>query len=256
VRTQDGSGSGWAAAESFRSGAVDTRRITDRAIRKALDSQKPTPIEPGTYPVVLENSATGDMINLYRWNLGRRGADEGRSFFSDPVKGTKIGEKLFSEKITIYSDPMHPVVPARPWGDDGLPLGRTVWVDRGVQKNLSTGRYWAKEKGLQVVPWASNVIMEGEEHSLDELIASMDYGLLVTSFWYIRQVDPKTILYTGLTRDGVFLVEKGKITRPVIKDVEMMSRPERVVTREGNAPMLAPAIKVKEFHFTSVSTST
>jgi predicted Zn-dependent protease len=268
VRTKDGSGSGWSAAESFRGGAIDSRRVTTRAIAKAIDSQKPATIEPGAYPVILENSATGDMLNLYRWSLGRRGADEGRSFFSDPTKGTKIGEKLFSDAITIYSDPMNPIVPSTPWGDDGLPLGRTVWVDRGVQKNLAVGRFWAKEKGLSVVPWGSNIIMEGQDHSLDDLIAAMDHGLLVTSFWYIRQVDPKTILYTGLTRDGVFLIEKGKIVRPVInlrwnespvalfKGVDMMSRPERVVTREGNEPMLAPALKLKEFHFTSVSTST
>jgi predicted Zn-dependent protease len=268
VRTGDGTGSGWAAAESFRTGAIDSHAITERAIRKAVDSQKPAPIEPRTYPVILEPSAAGDMLKLFIWSLGRRAADEGRSFFSDPAHGTKLGEKLFSDKITIYSDPMDPVVPSDPWGDDGLPLERTIWVDRGVMKNLYVGRYWGKEKGLDVVPYGSNVIMAGEEHSLDDLVASMDHGLLVTSFWYIREVDPKTILYTGLTRDGVFLIENGKITKPVInlrwnespaaifKGVEMMSRPERIVTREGNSPMLAPALKVQEFHFTSVSTST
>lgn len=268
VRTEDGSGSGWAAAESFRQGGVDARRITERAIAKAIGSQKPTQLDPGTYPVVLEPSPVGDMINLLSWNLDRRAADEGRSYFSDPAKGTKIGEKLFSEKITIYSDPMNPIAPGSPWGGDGTPTKRTMWVEKGVLKNLSVGRYWAREKGLPVIPWGPNMIMEGEDHSIDDLVASTDYGLLVTSFWYIRQVDPKTILFTGLTRDGVFLIEKGKITRPVInfrwnespaalfKGVEMMSRPERVVTREGNAPMIAPAMKVKEFHFTSASTST
>lgn len=268
VRTPDGSGSGWAADESFRAAAIDDRSITARAVEKAIRSQKPGPIEPGAYTVVLEPSAVGDMVNLYRYSLGRRGADEGRSFFSDPKAGTKIGQKLFDDRITIYSDPMHPLVPSTPWGDDGMALGRTVWAEHGVQRSLAVGRYWAQQKNLQPVPFGSNVVMEGEDHSLDELVASTERGLLVTSFWYIRQVDPQTIIYTGLTRDGVFLIEKGKIVRPVInlrwnespiavfRNIEMMGRPERIVTREGNAPMLAPALKVKDFHFTSVSTST
>jgi predicted Zn-dependent protease len=268
MRTPDGSGSGWSAQNSFTVKSVDGRRITDRAIEKALRSQTPQTIEPGKYPVVLEHSPAGDMLNLFIGNIDRRSADEGRSYFSDSQKGTKIGEKLFGDDITIYSDPSHPVVPSSPWGEDGLPLSRTMWVEKGVQQNLACSRYWAKEKNISVLPYGSNVIMEGGDHSLDDLIASMEHGLLITSFWYIREVDPQSILFTGLTRDGVFMVENGKITKPVInlrwnespaaiyKCVEMMSRPERIVTREGNQPMLAPALKVKEFTFTSVSTST
>ncbi|MBS1911925.1 MAG: TldD/PmbA family protein [Bacteroidetes bacterium] len=267
VRTNSGSGSGWAAAESHRAKDIDDNAIALRAANKALLSRSPQPIEPGAYPVILEPSAVGDMLNLYFWSMGRRAADEGRSYFSEPGGGTKIGQKLFDDRLTIYSDPMNPIVPSIPWGDDGLPLGRTVWCENGVQKELPVGRFWAEKNGLKPVPYGSNIIMNGESHTLDELIASMKYGLLVTSFWYIRQVDPKTVVNTGLTRDGVFLIEKGKITKPVInlrwnespiavfKNIEMMSRPERIVTREGNQPMLAPALKLKEFHFTSVSTS-
>lgn len=268
VRSADGNGSGWAAGESFRAGAIDSDRITRRAMEKALGSRNPTALDPGTYPVILEPSAVGDMVKLFRWSLGRRGADEGRSYFADPTSGTKLGQKLFDDRITIYSDPTDPAAPSIPWGEDGLPLGRTMWVERGVVRNLATGRYWAQQKGLQPIPFGSNTIMTGEEHSLDDLVAATDFGLLVTSFWYIREVDPRSILYTGLTRDGLFLIEKGKIVRPVnnfrwnespaaiFKGVEMMSRPERIVTREGNQPTLAPAMKVREFHFTSVSTST
>ncbi len=268
ARTESGSASGWAGTESFQASAVDHSAITRTAIAKAVASANPRPIEPGTYPVILEPSAVGDMLNLYRWNLGRRAADEGRSYYSEPGGANKIGQKLFDDRVTIYSDPMHPLVPSSPWGDDGLPLGRTVWAERGVQRQLAVGRYWGQKNGLAVVPYGSNIIMDGEDHSLDDLVAATERGLLVTSFWYIRQVDPKTILFTGLTRDGVFLIENGKISHPVInlrwnespiavfRNIEMMSRPQRVVTREGNEPMLAPALKVKEFHFTSVSTST
>lgn len=268
VRTEDGQGSGWSAATSYRASDIDPKSLTARSIEKAVRSHNPATIEPGTYQVILEPSAAGDMLSLLQWNLDRRAADEGRSYFSDPTAGTTIGQKLFGDNITIYSDPVHPAVPSTPWGEDGLPLDRTLWVEKGTLKNLAVSRYWAQQKGLAPLPFGSNIIMEGEEHSLDDLVASTDHGLLITSFWYIRQVDPRSILFTGLTRDGVFLIENGKIVRPVInlrwnespaaiyKQVEMMSRPERIVTREGNSPMLAPALKIKEFHFTSVSTST
>jgi predicted Zn-dependent protease len=267
MRTPDGMGSGWCAQESFRAASIDGRRVTDRAIDKALRSHNPEPIDPGKYPVILEASPAGDMLNLFHGNLDRRSADEGRSYFSEKGGGTKLGQSLFGPNITIRSDHTNSVVPSSPWGEDGLPLAPRPWVENGTVKNLAVSRYWGKEKSLPVIPMGSNIMMKGEEHSLDDLIASMDHGLLVTSFWYIREVDPQTILFTGLTRDGVFMIENGKITRPVknmrwnespaaiYKCVEMMSRPERVVTREGNPPMLAPALKLKEFTFTSVSES-
>jgi predicted Zn-dependent protease len=268
ARHEDGNGSGWGAASSHRRQGIDEASVTHRAVRKAIASENPTELPPGTYPVVLEPSAAGDMLNLFVGNLGRRSADEGRSYFSDPKKGTKIGEQLFGPDVTIYSDPTHPIVPSTPWGDDALPLERTVWVDHGTLKALSVGRFWAEKKGLSPLPSGSNIIMEGGTGGVDDLVAATEYGLLVTSFWYIRTVDPRTILHTGLTRDGLFLIEKGKIVRPVVnfrwnespaalfKTIELLGKPERAVTREGNRPMLVPPIKAREFHFTSVSPST
>ncbi len=267
IRTKDDKGSGWAAQDSNAASAIDGSSITVRAIDKALRSHDPQTIDPGVYSVILEHSPAGDMLNLFSGSLDRRSADEGRSFFSNPKGGTTIGENLFGNGITIYSDPSNTEIPSVPWGEDGLPLERTMWVERGVQKNLACSRYWARQKNISPLSGGSNIVMEGGNYSLDDLVASMDYGLLVTSFWYIRQVDPQTMIYTGLTRDGVFLIEKGKITKPVnnmrwnespaaiYKCVEMMTKPERVVTREGNMPMLAPALKVKSFTFTSGSTS-
>jgi predicted Zn-dependent protease len=216
MRTNDGSGSGWNAQESFAAKHIDGSRITARAIQKALASQKPQPIEPGVYPVVLEPSAAGDMLNLLSNSMERRDAEEGRSFFADPVHGSKIGQHVFGDNISIHSDHTHPIVPSIPWGEDGLALGPVSWIERGVLNNLICSRFWASEKGHQRLPAPTNAIMEGDKFSIDDLVASMEHGLLVTSFWYIREVDPRTILYTGLTRDGVFLVEKGKIVRPVI----------------------------------------
>jgi predicted Zn-dependent protease len=141
-------------------------------------------------------------------------------------------------------------------------------VRDGVLENLAVSRYWAEQKHLVPLPFPSNVMMRGEEHTLDDRVAATDYGLLITSFWYIRSLEPQTILNTGLTRDGLFLIERGQITRPVVNFrwnespaallgcVEMMSRPERAVGRQTGWPALVPALKVRAFHFSSVSPST
>jgi len=268
MRREDGNGSGWAAGSSHRPTGVNPESIVARAVTKARHSVDPVELEPGAYPVVLEASCTGDLLQLLYWNLGRRAADEGRSFFSGPNNRLRLGEKLFADGISIYSDPADQIAPSVPWGDDGLPLSKTTWIENGVLKNLGVGRYWGERSGIPVLPLGTNIIMKGGSASLDDLIDATDYGLLVTSFWYIRGVDPRTILHTGLTRDGLFLIEKGKITRPVVNfrwnespasvfaATRMIGRAERVVTREGNPPMVAPPIKADAFRFTSVSPST
>jgi predicted Zn-dependent protease len=268
VRTREGNGSGWSAAESHRADRVDGRSVTDRAVRKALLSREPIELEPRAYTVILEPSAMGDMVNLYYGSLDRRSADEGRSFFSDAEHGTKLEQKLFDDAVTVYSDPTHDLAPSTPWGEDGLPLERVHWVRGGVQRNLFVSRYWAEERSLAPVSRGTNLIMDGGGASMDELVASTEYGLLVTSFWYIRAIDPQTILHTGLTRDGLFLIENGEITRPVVnfrwnespaaifRSIEGLTPAERVVTREGYLPIVAPAAKIREFRFSSVSPST
>lgn len=266
IRTSDGKGSGWAGGESFRISSVGEKHCIDRAIKKALSSHQPQPLEPGIYSVILEPSATGSLLDIFYSHLNRRRADEGRSYFSDSKNGTKIGQKLFGENITIYSDHTDPVLPSVPWGEAGLALDKTIWVENGAITRLPCERYWAQQKKISPQPRGSNIIMAGGNHTIGDLIASTERGLLITSFWYIRSVDPQTLLHTGLTRDGVFLIEKGKIAGPVnnfrwnespaavFQCVDMMSPTERVVIRDENAlPIMAPAIKVKEFHFTSVS---
>ncbi len=268
MRHEGGNGSGWGAGSSHRPSGVDADLLTRRALHKALASRNPVELEPGVYPVVLEPSCVGDMLQLLYWSLGRRGADEGRSFFADGEGGTKLGRELFDRGITISSDPASTIAPSTPWGDDGVPLAKTTWVEKGVLKNLAVGRYWAEKKGIAPLPFGTNIVMEGMDGGVDDLVAATDYGLLVTSFWYIRGVDPRTLLHTGLTRDGLFLIEDGKLTRPVVNfrwnespvsvfaKTEMLGRAERVVTREGNPPMIAPPLKVSEFRFTSLSPST
>jgi predicted Zn-dependent protease len=200
--------------------------------------------------------------------MNARNADEGRSFFSKPGGGNKIGVKVVDERITISSDPLDPEAYANTFSPDGQPISKTTWIENGVVKNLAYDRYWAQKEGKSPVPTSGTVRMSGGAATMDELIASTDRGILLTRFWYLRPVDPRTILYTGLTRDGTFLIERGKITRAIknfrfnespifmLNNLEAMGEPVRVSASEAGGPGLAivvPPIKVRDFNFTSLS---
>lgn len=266
VRTKDGTGSGWAARAANSVGRIDVASLSAAATSKALASVKPRPLPPGTYPAILEPACTASLIGLMRWSMSGRSADEGRSYFSAPGGRTRLGEKLFPEAINIYSDPQSPLAPGRAWSGSGLPLRRRDWIKAGTVSNLTYDRYWAAKKNLEPVPGGSNLIMSGGSGSIDDLVKSMKRGVLITSLWYIRRVDPRTLLYTGLTRDGVFWIEDGKVAYPVtnfrwndspisvLKNVEAMSAPVRVPPRGSTSTsVVAPALKVKAFTLSSVS---
>ena len=265
VRTTDGTGSGWAGADERDWNAVDFRAVADTAIRKARLSQNPVAIEPGRYTVILEPQAVADLVSLLAFALDARSADEGRSAFSKQGGGTKIGDRIVDERITIISDPSDPTLLTQPFDGQGLPLGRQVWIENGVLKNLFYSRFWAQKQGKAVTGFPTSVKLLGGESSVDEMIASTPRGILVTRLWYLRQVDPRTILYTGLTRDGTFLVENGKISKSVrnfrfnesplfmLNNVEALGRPQRIAGAEGGGGMAMPALKVRDFNFTSLS---
>jgi predicted Zn-dependent protease len=268
VRTADGTGSGWAGAVHHDFSRIDARALGARAIDKAKRSVNPVAIEPGRYTVILEPTAVGNLVQLIAFNLGARNADEGRSFFTKPGGGNKIGLKIVDERISIASDPLDPELPAAAFTGEGLPVRRTSWIEKGVVQNLAYDRYWALNKGREPLPGPSTFKMTGGTSTLEELIASTERGLLVTRFWYIRPVDPRTILYTGLTRDGTFLIEKGKITRAVknlrfnespifmLNNIEGMTPSVRVSASEDGSPgfsVMVPAMKIRDFNFTSLS---
>jgi predicted Zn-dependent protease len=268
VRTEDGTGSGWAGATSHDWAHVDAKRLGARAIEKARRSTNAVAVEPGRYTVVLEPTAVGNLVQLMGFAMAARSADEGRSFFSKPGGGTKVGMKVIDERITLTSDPLDPEAYSGTFGGDGLPVRKTTWIENGVVKNLAYDRYWASRKNVAPTPQAGTLRMSGGSATIEELIASTERGLLVTRFWYIRGVDPRTILYTGLTRDGTFLIEKGKITRAVknlrfnespvfmLNNLEAMTKAERVSASESGGPgaaIVVPAIKCREFNFTSLS---
>lgn len=259
VRTADGTGSGYASCDYNDVNLLKSGPVTSLAVQKAQASVNAQAIEPGKYTVILEPTAAADLMRLLTFGLDARSADEGRSFMSKKGGGTRLGEKLFDERVNIYSDPTHPDIPVAPWSNDGLPLEKTVWVENGVAKNLFYSRYWAEKQGVEAVPRPRGVIFEGGNESLADMIKSTERGVLVTRFWYIRSVDPQTLLYTGLTRDGTFYIENGQIKFPVknfrfnespiimLNNIESMGKPQRV----GGS--MVPAMKIRDFTFTSLS---
>ena len=268
VRTEDGTGSGWAGATSHDFALLNPGELAARAIDKARRSVNPVAVEPGRYTTILEPTAVGNLVQFITSAMNARNADEGRSFFSKAGGGNKTGMKVVDERVTITSDPLDAETYANTFSGDGQPISKTAWIENGVVKNLSYDRYWAQKQGRAPLPGAGAVRMSGGTATIDQLIESTERGILVTRFWYIRPVDPRTILYTGLTRDGTFLIERGKITRAVknlrfnespifmLNNLEAMGRPVRVSASEAGGPGLAivvPPIKVRDFSFTSLS---
>jgi len=268
VRTPDGTGSGWAAAGARAWSDIDAASLGTLATRKALASRNPVGLEPGPYTVILEPQAVADLVPLMMGSFDARQADEGRSPFSAKEGGTKIGQKVADERVTITSDAADHELRVRPFDAEGLPVGRTVWIENGILKNLAYSRFWAQKQGKQPTGSAEGfggrpaggLKMAGGTKTVDELVASTARGVLITHFFYIRFLDPRTVLLTGLTRDGTFLVEDGKIARSIknfrwnesplfmLNKIEELGRAERT-----SAGVVLPAIKARDFTFTSVS---
>jgi predicted Zn-dependent protease len=278
MRTRDGTGSGYAAIETPGLSGVDPSSMAARAALKAETSAKPRDLQPGKYPVILEPQAVADLLGGFIRSLDGRSAEEGRSYFSKPGGGTRVGDKVFADSVTLRSDPADPRVPGSPWvsggffgpggggGSGGLPAQKTTWIEGGVVRNLTYDRYWAKKTGREPLPFSGSLIMDGGAGSLDDLIAQTERALLITRFWYIRAVNPRDGVLTGLTRDGVWLVEKGKVLYPVnnlrfndgpiglLKNVDAMSAPVPAGNGESFSGLMAlPAVRAREFLFTSRS---
>lgn len=262
-RTKDGTGSGYRAFSSFRAGDLDATALAQAAADKSRRSKKPGSADAGRYTVLLEAQAVGDLLGFLGWSLSAREADEGRSYFSEPDGKTKVGHTLFDERITLYSDPGHADYPASAFSWDGSPLGQQVWVDGGKLQQLSRSRYWAQKTGAVAIPRPASLHLAGGQASRDELLAAVGDGILVTRFHYNRMLEPRSLLVTGLTRDGTFEIKKGKIAGAVnnfryndspitlLRNVVAMGVPERVA--DGGTVMVVPPMVVKGFHFASTS---
>ena len=264
VRTSNGSSSGWAGQPSTRITEINGADLAARAIDKCVRWTKPAKLDPGRYTVVLEPTATADLVGLVGSAFSARLTEEGRSFFSKKGSGSPVGEKLFPEVITLRGDPFDKRFPTQVWTPEWTPNRPITWIEKGVVKNLWYDRYWAAKTEAEPTPAPTALILEGGSGTVADLVKATERGLLVTRFWYIRGVNPQTLQMTGLTRDGVFLIEKGEVTQPVmnfrfnespmrlLQNVKLLGRSERVRGAEGIG-MIAPALQVADFNFTSIS---
>jgi predicted Zn-dependent protease len=267
ARSTDG-GSGWAGGVSNSVAGFDPSSMTARAIDVALRSAKAVALEPGNYTVVLPAECVADLANNLLFGFDQRGIDEGRSFLSQFKKQIAGGQKLFSEKVNLYTDPASLEAPSNNIDFEGMPIRRTEWISQGAVKSIACSRYWAKKVGREPLPGPQQLIMTGGTTSMDEMVSSTQRGLLLTRFWYVRPVDPMTALFTGLTRDGCFLIENGKVTRPVknfrwnetpvkmLRNIEAMGPTRRVITSAqdiGGSALAFPSLKVTDFTFSSLS---
>lgn len=281
-RSVDGRRSAWAgvAGDLTEAAVLDLYRQVDRRLGWA-DRQLELP--PGRYPVLLPPVAVADLINYAYWAADARRTADGQTVYSRPDGGTRLGERLSSVPLTLRADPAEPGLECAPfvlaaagseatvsYFDSGLPLHRTNWIDHGVLGALVQTRHSAALTDLPLTPHIDNLVLEaaGAGGSLDDLVAGLDRGLLLSTVWYIREVDPATLLLTGLTRDGVFLVERGEVVGAVNNfrfnesPVGLLERVQRVgasvptrarETGEAFAHCAMPPLQVADFTMSSVS---
>lgn len=267
VRTPTGTSSGWAGQPAVRIAEINGADVGSRAVDKCLRwAGKPVRLEPGKYTVLLEPTAVADLVQVFGYfnGFGARSAEEGRSFLSKKGGGSHLGDKLFPEIITLRSDPSDRRLATYIAGPDGLPAGPIPWIEKGVVKNLAYDRYWAMKTGNQPTPSGQQFILDGQKGSASDLLRGVERGLLVTRFWYIRPVNQQTAQLTGLTRDGLFLIENGAITQPVtnfrfnespvrlLQNTIALGTPQRVRGGEGSG-MVAPPLVATDFLFSSIS---
>jgi predicted Zn-dependent protease len=269
ARTPDGAGSGYFARNHYDVAQLDTSRVARESIRRASESRGARMLPAGSYPVILEAQAVADLLDSGGMSFDARNADEGRSVFSLPGGATRVGTQLFDPRLNIVSDPWRPQLATLVASDDGLPAQSIHLVRNGVVESLRYSRYWAQQKNKQPSgPFALVMEPSAPGVSLEEMIKTAKRALLVSRFFYIRNVDPRSASVTGLTRDGVWYVENGEIKYPVRNfrfnqsivlmlgpgNVDAIGVPERVASSEGGVePVLVPPLRLNAFNFTSQS---
>ena len=272
-RTKDGGGSGWAGSTGIKDvNLINATELSEIASDKALKSQKPRAIEPGRYTTILEPRANARFLSLMTGLFNARAAEGavGNYFTGKQPGTTKVGEKLFSEAFTLRTDIGNPVLRQTPIGVDGMAAKPTTWIDKGVLKTLAYDRTWARRQNKDATPSSINqsLVMDGSDMTVDQMIKTTKRGLLVTFFWYIRAVDPPTLLNTGMTRDGLFLIENGEIAGPVqnfrwnmsplvgYNNITAVGKPVPMHTGEsydGPGTALVPPVRLEDFFMTSIS---
>jgi predicted Zn-dependent protease len=265
VRTEDGTGSGWVARNVEDVNKFDTDEAIQIAMSKAKGSTGAKALEPGKYTVILEPAASAGLISFMLNGFDARQADEGRSFLSKKGGGNRMGEQVFDPRVIVTADPWDEDAPVLPWDGEGLPREKMTIIDKGKVNWLEYSRFWAQKQGKVAKGSPGNLLMAGGTKSTMDLVKSTERGILVTRTWYIRMVDPQTVLLTGLTRDGTFYIENGVIKHPIknfrfnespvimLNNVEEFGKPVRIAGDETNYSMMIPPMKLRDFTFTSLS---
>ncbi len=265
VRTEDGRGSGWVGRNLKDAADFKADQDIRIAMRKASASAEAKALEPGKYTVILEPAAAAGLISFMMNFFDARMADEGRSFLSKKGGGNKLGEQVYDPRVNISADPWDPRAAVMPWDEEGLAREKMPIIADGKVANLNYSRYWAQKNGKRAVGEPGNLLMAGGDKSIADLVRSTEKGVLVTRTWYIRMVDPQTVLLTGLTRDGTFYIENGEIKYPVknfrfnespvimLNNIDELGRPVRVAGDESDFVMMIPPMRLRDFTFTSLS---
>ena len=259
-------GSSWNRCTAWSIDRLPIIELTEKVIERAIASRNPQAIKPGDYTVVFEPSAFASLLPWVIWNLDARAADEGRSFMSrnddsgNPI-GNKVGEQLFNPIIEVRRNPAHPLLQGGRFFGNGLPNREIDIIQDGIPQTLSYSRYWAKEQGKEPTGAMYPIVMAGSDKSIGDLIASTERGIFVSRAWYVRYVNPRTLEVTGMTRDGTFLIEDGKITYP-IKNLrfnqclpEMLRNVVALTQAKRCGSSVIPGCKVENFHFSSITDS-
>ena len=280
-RSTDGARSAWAGRSARDFSGIHAGEL-DAAVAQRLDwAKRHIDLPAGRYDTILPPAATADLMVYLYWTAAALDAHEGRTVFSRPGGGTKVGERITDVPVTLRSDPSLPGLECAPFVatgfssrhasifDDGMPLAATDWIREGELTALVGSRQAATETGLEPRPFVDNLELSGPvSGDLESIVAGTDRGLLLTCLWYVREVDPETLLLTGLTRDGVFLVEGGEVVGAVnnfrfndspvdlLRRIEAISPAEPALPREFGdyfARTQMPALRVADFHMSSVS---
>jgi len=262
--------SGWAKASACRHTDLNPLELAQTTARKAAASSSPREVPAGRYTVILEPAAVLDLTGQMFGDFSATAIRDGRSFLND-----RLGQKIFGDNITIYDDALHPLQSGPPFDGEGVPRRRLTLVERGMVREVAYCRQAAALAGVpptghgyplpnETGEAPANIAIEGGATTVEDMVASTERGILVTRFWYIREVDPYEKIFTGMTRDGTFLVEGGKIAGGVrnfrfnqsliemLSNVESLSAPVRASGEEA-FDMVVPAMKVGNFNFTEMT---
>jgi len=270
ITVQEGPAASWAKANSGDVRVFDPQKLAARACEKAHLAVNARELPPGDYTVILEPAAALDLAGFLYYDFAATALEDKRSCLNE-----RMGKQVFGKNISIVDDVYHPLQLGAPFDGEGFPRQRVVLVDRGVPKNLVYARSTAKTTGKKPTGHGftlpneygeapMNLVFSGGDSSLEQMIASTDRGLLVTRLWYIREVDPYEKVMTGMTRDGLFLIENGRVTSAVrnfrfnqsvlemLRNVELLGPAVRA-TGEEAFEMVMPAMKVRNFHSSEVT---